>query len=278
MVASVTRKIKVILLGIGWVVLFTQTSFGQGSAETFYRKGRQVALLKKFDLALDFYGKAIEQNPAYFEAYRDRGAVELELARYKQAEADFTKALTLRADSSLYNMRAICYQQMGKSKRALRDLQNAVAWGDDSVNYHINQATVALSVSKYSLALAGYKRAIDLNPQNRFAYFGYGNTLTRLQAYEDALFFYDKALTINGYDANVHFNKGYALHELGRHPEAILEFTRAISLNKRYARAYYLRGVSWHLISENKKGCQDLKKALSLGETDSKKALGKYCR
>ena len=269
---------KIRLLVVCFMLMALLPASGQGTSEAFYRKGRQVALLKKFDLALDFYGKAIEQNPAYFEAYRDRGAVLMEKHYYKNAVADLTKALDLKADSSLYNLRAVCYQQLGKNKKALKDLNLAVRWGEDSVNYHLNRATVALSINKYELALSDYKRAIDLRPDNRFAYFGYGNTLTRLQAYEESLFFYDKALSINPYDADVYFNKGYSLQELKRYPEAILAFTRAIALNKRYGRCYYLRGVSLHMIGETKKGCQDLRKAKGLGTLEANKALSKYCR
>ena len=183
------RKNRLLLVCLWLVAVNAVKSIAQGTAETFYRKGRQVALLKKFDLALDFYGKAIEQNPNYFEAYRDRGAVLMEKHYYKNAAEDLTKALKLKPDSSLYNLRAVCYQQLGKNRKALKDLNLAVKWGEDSVNYHLNRATVALSINKYELALTDYKRAIDLRPNNRFAYFGYGNTLTRLQAYDESLFF-----------------------------------------------------------------------------------------
>lgn len=51
--------------------------------------------LKVYDVAIDYYTKAINLEPKYLEAYYNRGLCYEELKQYKKAEADFRHALKL---------------------------------------------------------------------------------------------------------------------------------------------------------------------------------------
>ena len=47
------------------------------------------------DFAINLFTKAIELDPAFSDAYNDRGASYLALEDFSEAEADFSKAIEL---------------------------------------------------------------------------------------------------------------------------------------------------------------------------------------
>ena len=51
-------------------------------------------------------------------------------------------------------------------------------------------------LEKYAEALQSYDRAIEINPNNAFAWFNRGLTLANLQRYDEAIDSYNKGLAI----------------------------------------------------------------------------------
>lgn len=63
--------------------------------------------LKKFDLALNDYTKALELNPEYASVYLNRANLYLENSKFKEAVNDYTKAINLVPNFYfLYSMRS----------------------------------------------------------------------------------------------------------------------------------------------------------------------------
>ncbi|MGR3277480.1 trypsin-like peptidase domain-containing protein [Acaryochloris marina NIES-2412] len=75
------------------------------------------------------------------------------------------------------------------------------------------QGTNKFQGGNYQGAIADLNQAINLNPQNAFAYNSRGNAHYELQQYQDAIAQYDQAIALNPDYAEAYFNRGLA-HKL----------------------------------------------------------------
>ena len=51
--------------------------------------------LKEFDVAIEYWNKAIKINPNYFEAYNGRGNAFIKLQKFDEAIIDFNQAIKI---------------------------------------------------------------------------------------------------------------------------------------------------------------------------------------
>ncbi|NJM66293.1 MAG: tetratricopeptide repeat protein [Acaryochloris sp. RU_4_1] len=72
------------------------------------------------------------------------------------------------------------------------------------------QGTDKFHQGDYQGAIADLDQAIELNPENAFAYNNRGNTYYALQKYPQAIAEYDKAIALNPDYAEAYFNRGLA--------------------------------------------------------------------
>ena len=82
-----------------------------------------IAKKKKRRSYCRFYDKAIELNPKDADAYNNRGAAKMKLKQYKEAIADYDKAIELKKMLKAYNNRGFAYRELGKKEEALQILQ-----------------------------------------------------------------------------------------------------------------------------------------------------------
>jgi superkiller protein 3 len=86
-------------------------------------------------------------------------------------------------------------------------------------------------LGRYEEALQAIDKALELNPDNSYAWNNKGIALRNLGRHEEALQAYDKALELNPDYSNAWYNKGIALYNLGRHEEAQRASKKASELN-----------------------------------------------
>ena len=85
-----------------------------------------------YDCKINNFTKAIELDPAIFEAYLDRGAAYRKKNRNDLALADLNKALELRPDfAPAYNFRAIVNAELGNNELAITDFNKAIQLAPD---------------------------------------------------------------------------------------------------------------------------------------------------
>ncbi|HSQ79233.1 MAG TPA: hypothetical protein VLN41_01435 [Candidatus Bathyarchaeia archaeon] len=102
---------------------------GQESAQTCFQNGLQASQRKDLRNAVLFFGKAIERDPGYAEAYRQRALAYLGLggkAGFESAEADASKAIELEpANKAVYVSRGKAYMGQASPAQASRDRPEA---------------------------------------------------------------------------------------------------------------------------------------------------------
>jgi len=76
--------------------------------------------------------RAIQIDPAFAAAYRDRGATHLLLGRFDPAIADATTAVTLDPhDANAYFNRGLSYNLRGEAQKAMADMQKVLEITND---------------------------------------------------------------------------------------------------------------------------------------------------
>ncbi len=132
------------------------------------------------------------------------------------------------------------YMKVSSKKEASEDL---VKRGEDAANK-----------SNYEQALKYFERAIEMDPQNDFAWGDRGLMLDKLDRKDEAIESFSKALMIDSSNPITWHNKGLTLIKSNRLEESIECFNKAIALNEKYAKAWYNRGRALALLGNESEG------------------------
>src|SRR5258706_7981175 len=98
---------------------------------------------------------------------------------YAQVIADTTKALRLKPDQALYNMRGSAYYDKGEYDIAISDFNDALRIGPPSGTIFHNRGNAWRSKGDYVRAIADYDEAIRLTPNEAYSYQNRGSASRR---------------------------------------------------------------------------------------------------
>lgn len=174
--------------------------------------------IRKFKEALDDYNKAIELDPTYEDAYRDRA--DLNVRIFKEAEL------------------------------ALKDMNTVVKLNPKSPKAYAGRAYVFKKLERFKDALEDYSKAISLNPQKEEKekyYLERGDVYLELNDYKKAFDDYNRVIKKNPKYADAYYYRGYAFHQRSQYDKAIADLNKAISLNSLESNYFNARGDCYHL-------------------------------
>jgi tetratricopeptide (TPR) repeat protein len=125
--------------------------------------------------------------------------------------------------------------------------------------------------SNYDGALEAFNQAIELDPENKEAYFARAfYAKEHLEDYEGAIEDYTKVIDLenNDNDAKAYSQRGHAKTKLKNYKEAVTDFEKAISLDPSDPYTYRNRALLFIEVNNPPMVCFDLKKALEHGFTE----------
>jgi len=203
-----------------------------GDAIAWLNYGNQLWRLGKNEEALAAFDRAIQIQPAFYQAWYAKGVTLRSLERYEEAIAAFD--------------------------RAIRESQEkfAPAWR--------RRGGALYLVKRYEEALASFDRAIALDPKNFIVYAFQGDALDKLKRKKEARDAYSKAIELNPDHYYAYNRRGFARYELGDKQGAIADFNKAIELKPDYANAYSSRGIVRYELGDKQGAIADLNKAIEL--------------
>lgn len=169
----------------------------ENSAVSWFRKGFSAEDTGRHKEAVEAYTKAIELNPAYLEAYHNRG-----VANYK----------------------------LGKNQKAIDDLSRAIELDPKHPRAYYNRAIVLGALRRYKEAVDDGTMAISLDSSNADAYLNRGIDRVALGGLDLAVKDFNKAIELNQEDGAGYYARGFAYHKLGRVKEADRDFAKSARL------------------------------------------------
>jgi tetratricopeptide (TPR) repeat protein len=125
----------------------------------------------------------------------------------------------------------------------------------------LSQADRQREAESYPEAIATYKKAIALNPNDAKAYWGLCFSLNQMGKPTDAIAQCDRALALNPNYPEALWSKGSAFDQQQQYQEAINFYDQAIKLKPDYAEAWNNQGVALLKLKRPKDALKSLDKA-----------------
>jgi tetratricopeptide (TPR) repeat protein len=191
-------------------------------------------------------GQAVICDALFVEACRQHRAGNL-----KRSKQLFEHVLTLDPGhvNTLCNLGAL-ELKLGDGPRALHLLRTATFAAPDLAPARIALADALRAAQQNEQALAGYRKAIELDPDNAMAHVAYAKALCKVGLEQQAPGDRDatkqtihdhfrKALALAPKDDAVHAEFAIALHEMGDLDDAMTEFLAATRINQHQSSEFY---------------------------------------
>jgi uncharacterized membrane protein YjgN (DUF898 family) len=125
------------------------------------------------------------------------------------------------------------------------------------------------NAGQYEEAIASYKEAIRIKPDDADAHYNLGVTYGESGQYEEAIASYKEVLRIKPDDADAHYNLGYVYRELGQYEEAIASFKKSIRIKPDDADAHYNLGVAYDESGQYEEAIASYKEVLRIKPDDA---------
>lgn len=183
----------------------------EGSPDWYFNRADELAGKGQYEEAIEEYTKVIEANATTttrVKAYINRAGAYINLERYDEAIADCTEAITLEPQRvRAYLYRATAYNTMGDYELAIADCTKVIemaAAGDardsdiDSivVEAYIQRAYAYSKTGEPDLALTDCNSAIDIDPEQAYAYYNRGLAYKGLDMKTEAINDFEESITL----------------------------------------------------------------------------------
>lgn len=212
----------------------------------YNEKGNSYHRNNEFDLAIDNYKLAIDEDPLDATLYRNLGGSYVAKKNDASAQEIYLKGLNLNNnDAQMHNDLGCCYSRLNQFDKAAFSFEKALelepldtvfkqnleyakeqsSLTPDQIQakneaFNLNKtATELFSQQKFHEALGFYQRSLTLNPNDAVIIFNVANTYSSLKNYQDALSYAKKAVELDAANTsflnllgNININLGQ-LHE-----------------------------------------------------------------
>jgi len=101
----------------------------------------------------------------------------------------------------------------------------------EQADYYVNRGNAFADKKDYGRAIADYNKAIELDPQNAYAYNGRADTLREAGKPAQGLPDAERALQLDSNNAEFWDTRAQIFAALGRRQEAIADYRRALALD-----------------------------------------------
>jgi superkiller protein 3 len=218
------------------------------SAKEYFTKGDNAIENGFYELAIEYYQKAIAIDPNYAAAYYKMG----------------------NAYGNLGNTRGIIkyFRKVAQGYIVARKIKE----DDTSIIFLIIALVAALFAGGYYMISPDTQKKIP-EILSAEAYLTKGNNTYEKGSYELALKYYEQAIAIDPDYAAAYYNKGVAYDDLKDYCEAIRCYEKALAIDPNYAYAYYNMGIAYGNLGDTQKQIKNYRKAAQLGDEDAQKWL-----
>lgn len=250
-----------------------------GFADALETMGRVCLALGRADQAIEWFARAITQDPAVSTYFTGLGEALVARGRRDEAIKSYDRALQLRSDDidswdrlsellqqqgrlgeaalacdrllQLVPERAPTWRRLGEVLKAEGRTDEAALSFDEAWKFAphdtdaANQAgLIHFDAGRYDEAVIRFDRSLALKPDQAGVLCLKAISLRRLRRYDEALPCAERARALTPQDPDIANSLGCILQNLGRHPEALAAFDAAIAMRPGFADFHNHRGTS----------------------------------
>ncbi|HEV3251308.1 MAG TPA: tetratricopeptide repeat protein, partial [Puia sp.] len=235
----------------------------------------------KFDDAIYWFSKSIENHYRITDSYRYMGASKALIGDFKGSKENLFYSYQL--DS--FNERT--YYHIGKYYFLLEKYDSAIFWITNAINknpkdpvFYDTKALSYLGVKKLDSALLNEQIAIKLRPDETFIN-NRGLIKQKQLKYNEALSDYQKTLSIDSsLDNNTatFINMAFCYLKLKKYKEALQACNRVLTQYPEFPQGLEVRGQTYYALAKKEEACIDFRHLSQLDRTLGKEYLEKFCK
>ncbi len=223
------------------------------NARGWLMRGTAYMMLRQLAPAEKDFGKALQKDPAMWEACRNLAELSQARGDFPMAMEWFGKAVVLApANVDLSMEYALLLHSLGLHAKADEILSNVIAEVGETPALLNNRGMIRLAQDHYDDALADFSRAIAINPAYEEALINRGNVLRAFKRYDESLADFASGLSMHPGSVKMFIGRAYTHAAMGKYEDAAADMASAYSLGN--VDPYVLNEYAWFLAT-----CPDAK-------------------
>lgn len=182
-------------------------------------------------LILVFFVVGLIVRKVYFQPPVIRTAIERDIFRYRETIKNNPR------DSEAHVGLASIYNEIEQPKKAVRELNTALALNPRSWNAHFELGIAYEAMGEPGNATSHFWRAANIDPSNELAFYQLGRLYEKQKDYNRAVQAFKKTLEINPTLADAHYHLGRCYEATNKADLAKQEYREALRYIKGYQEA-----------------------------------------
>lgn len=161
-------------------------------------EGRKCVRQQKYDLAIRFFEKALEENDADADAIEGLATAYFMEDQLDNALTQFGRITQLdpRNAAAHINMGAVC-NRLGRFDEAITSIRKGLQWNRRSSQAYYNLGIAYKGQDDLGMAISAYREALRLDPEMKDAYYNLGNAYLSQGNVRQARLNFEAALKID---------------------------------------------------------------------------------
>lgn len=224
---------------------------------------------KDYKKAIADYEQALNHDPNYIPALLRRGDAFRKIRQHASAIDDYTRAIALGATGNVYSVRAATHLDIKNLSNAITDCDTAIRVNEsDWLAFAIRGAAYGRQGDD-KRAIDDLNKAIALKPNDAWTYLQRGNVWhDKKRNYDEAIRDYDEAIRCDPKYYWAFANRGMAYLNKNDYDKAIQDCDTAIGLDPKHGFDFGIRGTAYHRKGNHKKALDDLNQSIDLNPLD----------
>lgn len=194
------------------LVAYQRAYTSRQEAECAYELGRLLQEMRLLQAAEEWYHRALETRPQYFNALDGLGLVLGDLRRHDEAIGIFKRMLALAPEDvpARVNL-GNAYYECRRFDDALTVFREVLALETDNVAAHNGLGSVLVELGRIDEAMASFDRVLEIDPAYVGAIYNRGVAFERLLRFEDAVREYERCEAVDPEFAEPGWNRSLVL-------------------------------------------------------------------
>ncbi|MBV9771718.1 MAG: tetratricopeptide repeat protein, partial [Bryobacterales bacterium] len=147
--------------------------------------------------------------------------------------------------------KALALNMDGKAEQALREVDAAIAGGDDLPELVWTKAHLEFELSQFDAALGDYQKLLGMHPKHNGALYNVGLCLEKLKRYEEAAATFREAVSRDPNLVEARLGVGICELHCNRAEAALASFEAGLRAQPDNTKALYGKAVALHLMGRN---------------------------
>ena len=228
--------------------------------------------------ALDLVEVYISKYPDNAGAYALKGKINFKQGKIREAEVNFTKAISLDSDNPDFRKRrADVYVKSGNFPLAVKDISNALKSDPSLFHLYIKRAGLYHRMDVADKALDDLTRYLDYFPADEEALHLCGKIYIDQEKYYSALKCFSMNVENHPENPRSFIDRADAYVLSGNYKYAIMDYGMALDLDPTNPATWLNRGKVYIKTGNNKQACYDFTRAVRLKNREGIKLYKEYC-